>query len=451
MPDLYAETASKQAQIEPSFAGCVALAPDYVRQVCRWLEPAKFSNEVIGKFWGKVLDGRDPMEVAGELNILPDLLKWINSTNSFQNADQFARAIAQKYYLRQVTLGAQDLAKAVASGDTDTIAGVVSALGMLDDGVEVDMRDVTEVGENLKDRITSGNISMKFGIDSVDIATGGSERGTMTVIAARPSMGKTALALEFAENQALLQGKKVAFFALEMTAEQLMARRVCHKVNNKQGYPASWQDVRSENISETETLKLFDEIDKYAEKIKGKLFINDKTKTTSADIIKAQAKERYDVIYIDHLGLLKDKLQGNERTDQRLGRITMALHELAKDYDCVVYLLHQLNRGTEGRADHRPNMGDLRDSGEIEQNADNVILLYRDSYYNGGAEEVDPMELIIGKYRDGARLSNCYVGYDLRRQRFISVYAEDLNKVAEDAMEDTYAQQQFPEPDDIPF
>jgi replicative DNA helicase len=258
----------------------------------------------------------------------------------------------------------------------------------------------------------------------------------MTVWAARTSMGKSALALHFAESQALDQDLRVAFFALEMSAEQLMARRNCHKVKNLQGLSASWQDVRSKNISQSERLALYELVRSYATRIKGKLDIYDATHFTSRDIERIQRKLRYDVIYIDHGGLLKDKPRRGERWDQLIGRFTLNLHELAKNTYCVVNLVWQLNRETGSRAGNRPSLTDLRDSGKIEENADNVVLLHRESYWgNTQAQAIDPMELILAKFRDGARAFSCYVGFDLAAQKFVTMKAEDMEQVAEDRME----------------
>lgn len=453
MSDLFTSVSQKQAEIEKSFIGCLVIAPDYVKEECKWLDPSLFANEKLGRLWAGVLDGDEVMEVASRLDLTSEVFGYMNKTGAFQQAGQYANAIAEKNFYRQVTIGTQDLVRAIQKQDKSEIEAIVEAMGNLQDGKSSAMRRATDIGESLINRINQGDITVPFGIKSMDWATGGAEKGTCTILAGRTSMGKTALAIETAEHQVLEQGKKVGFFALEMSAEQLAARRTCHKVKNLQGFPASWQDVRSENIDENNKLALFELIRAYVDRIDGKLCIQDATNVTTQDIIRIQSREKFDVIYVDHLGLLKDQPRKGERHDMLLGRMVMALHELAKNTGCVVIVLHQLNREVGSRAGNRPTLTDLQDSGKIEQNADNVLLLHRDSYWDASlAQDIDPMEVIIAKYRDGSRSARCYVGYDLRAQKFVAMWAEDIEKLADDKMESAYEQGEFgDEPDDIPF
>lgn len=437
MAEAYSEVSQRQIEIEKDFAGCVVVSADFARAECGWLDPSLFADGTIGKFWGMVLDGKDPMEAAGDLNITHEAFGWMNRVPNFQMANGYAKAIAKKSFYRYIMLGAQDLARAVQNQDKAEIDSILEVMTSLDDAETVDHRDAEQVAESLINRMERDDLSIPFGIESVDWATAGQERGTMTVWAARTSMGKSALAMEFAEYQALTLGVRVAFFALEMSAEQMMARRVCHKVKNLQGYPASWQDVRAKNIGQEERLTLYALVRAYGERIKGKLDVYDATHFTSKDVERIQRKLRYDVIYIDHGGLLKDKPRRGERWDQLIGRFTLNLHELAKNTYCVVNMIWQLNRETGQRANNRPSLTDLRDSGKIEENADNVILLHRESYWDASkTQEIDPMELVLAKYRDGARSYSCFVGFDLAAQKFTSMKREDVEAVIEEGLGD---------------
>lgn len=453
MVELLTEVGLESKELEQSLIGCLVIAQEHVMAECGWLDATCFSDQTLGKLWREVQDGGEVMQVAGRLNITAEVFGYMNRVPNFSQAKQFANAIAEKNYYRQLTLGAQDLVRAIAKRDKTEIEMIIDAMEGMEDGQVSIARDADEVAESLINRISQGDISIPFGIQSVDYATGGAEVGTCTIMAGRTSMGKSALAMEFAEQQALEQGKRVAFFALEMSAEQLVARRNCHKVKNKAGFPASWQDVRSGNVDESNKLALFELVKSYLQRTKGKLDIIDKTNITVMDIVRMQAKARWDVIYVDHLGLLKDRARTGERHDQLRGRQVMTLHELAKDTKCVVICLHQLNREVGNRAGNKPTLTDLRDSGQIEENADNVFLLHRDSYWDASlANDVDPMEILIAKYRDGARASNCFVGFQLAEQKFVSMWAEDINKMAEQKME-TAAEQGvlLDEPSDIPF
>lgn len=443
MAELIQQITGEVSQAEKSFIGCVVIAPDFVRDECGWLDPAIFSNEKLGEFWGRVLEGTDPAVVAQSMGLFSEVYGYSNLTPAFQQAPQFANAIAEGNYFRQAVLGAQDIVRAASQFNRTEIEAVVEVMTSLGGAQSAMERDPDDVAERLIAKIKSGNTSVKFGITSVDWATGGAERGTCTVLAGRTSMGKTALALEFAEAQALQQGKRVAFFAAEMKAEQLVMRRVCHKVKNLQGLPATWQDVRNENIGESEKIALYELIRSYTSRMKGKLDIIDKTNLTTSDVVRIQAKRKYDVVFIDHLGLLKDQPRKGERWDQLLGRMAMSLHDLAKNTDAVVIVLHQLNREVGQRTGNRPTLTDLRDSGKIEENVDNVILMHRDSYWDPTvAKDVDPMELILAKFRDGSRSSTCFVGFDLRQQKFVSMTQQDIDALSEEIMQDP-TQQSF--------
>lgn len=452
--DAMTQATQDQHAIEQAFAGAVLINGDYARHNAGWLSPDVFTDAKLGEFWTKILQGSDPIEVGFAMGISAELLGYQQRVTSHLDVNAYAKSLSRSAYLRFMVMGASDLVRAATAGDENEIDIILTTMKSMDSGVTKSMRSMIEVGESLKNRIRQGDISVAFGTKSVDWATGGAERGTLTILAGRPSMGKSSLAFQWAEHQALNLNLKVGFFALEMKAEQMIARRLCHQVKNVDGNSASWQDVRSKQVSDAELDKLDVLIDEYTAKTDGKLQINDDTHTTTSDILRTQMREKYDVIYIDHLGLLKDQQQRGERYDQLLGRIAMALHELAKNTNAVVFCLAQLNRKVEDRANNRPVMSDLQDSGKLEQNADNIILLFRASYYDPNkAQDVDPMELILGKYRDGSRSSNCWVGFDLRAQTFVSMWQEDIDAMIEDGLEQ--ANMDLPtggkEPDDIPF
>jgi replicative DNA helicase len=260
-------------------------------------------------------------------------------------------------------------------------------------------------------------------------------------------MGKSSLAFQCNEHQALEQELRVGVWALEMSGEQMFARRNCHKIGK------AWMDVRSGHVTHEEEERLKQYVLEYAEQLDGHLYVNDNTSTTCADIVRIQQREKFDVLMIDHLGLLKDRKFSGERHDQYLGRLTEQLHSLAKDTHSVVLLLAQLNRGVEQRTDKRPHMGDLRDSGNIEQNADNVALLYGDWYYDKTAEPYT--EIIMGKFRDGVKDRSAFVEFDMAMQEFKSVAVMEIDEASAEEMERTYdtegGQMQYNLQDEIPF
>ena len=448
MTDAMTQVTQEQHKVEQAFAGAVLIGGDYARSNAGWLSPQVFTDPQIAEYWTLVLDGQDPVNAGFETGMSAQLLKWSQTVTSSLDTDKYAKALQRAAFLRFMVMGATDLVRAAQKGDEQEIGVILDTMKGMDSGVSKSMRESDDVADSLKHRISLGNISVPFGIQSMDYATGGLERGTLTILGARTSMGKSSIAFQWAEYQALTLGLKVGFFALEMSAEQMYARRVCHKIMNVSGVPASWQDVRSGQISDVERERLYTLVDEYAALVKGKLFVSDATNVTTDDMLRTQMRERYDVIYVDTMELLKDRPRKGERHDQMLGRISMGLHELAKNTKAVVIALVQLKRAVADRENKRPRMDDIQDSTKVESNADNILLLDRPSYWDGSVAEVpDPMEIIMAKYRDGARSMTAWVGFDLPGQKFVSIERPLLDDVATDKMQ----QATLEDKNDVPF
>lgn len=228
---------------------------------------------------------------------------------------------------------------------------------------------------------------------NLDNATNGLQKGDLVIIGARPSMGKTAFALNIAER--VSAHGTVAFFSLEMGAE-----KIGNRILSLKSFIGSGKVARGV-LTESEILNLEKTSTKFAEH---NFYLVDESKINMAQI-RAKAKViknksgGLDLLIIDHLGLIDSEKREN-RT-QEVGDITKTCKSLAKELGCAVILLSQLSRAVEQRADKRPMLSDLRESGNIEQDADIVVFLYRDEYYNPETEEKDTLELIIGKNRDG--------------------------------------------------
>jgi replicative DNA helicase len=431
----------QQAELEQAFAGAVLINGDYARRKAGWLNPETILTNSVREFWARVQAGEEPVEVSFSMNMGAEFLKWSQMVTSHLDIEKYANSLTEKNYLRVGMDSAKGMATSADAGDVMKMREYAQAfLARTDYGGTTSMRSPMDIAMSLNGRIVKGDISIPWGIDSLDAVTRGLERGTLTVLGARPSMGKSSLAFQCNEHQAIEQGLKVAVFALEMSGEQMFARRTCHKVD------AMWMDVRAGLISREQEDTLQELVLEYAQKLEGKLYVNDSTDTTCADIVRIQQREQFDVIMIDHLGLLKDRKLSGERHDQYLGRLTEQLHSLAKETNCVVILLAQLNRGVEARTDKKPHMGDLRDSGNIEQNADNVVLMYGEWYYDPSADNTT--ELVMGKFRDGVKNHNAFVRFNMADQQFESVEQVELDTMAEQAMDN---QSQMELPDDIPF
>jgi len=236
------------------------------------------------------------------------------------------------------------------------------------------------------------------GFIDLDRMTSGLQAGDMVVLAARPSMGKTALAINIAEHVALNEGLPVAVFSMEMGAAQLAVRIVGSIGRIDQGH------LRTGKLTDDEWPRLTEAI----EKLRNVSLHIDETAGLTPSELRANARRlarqcgKLGMIVVDYLQLMSgsSSSQGENRATE-LGEISRGLKMLAKELQCPVIALSQLNRSVETRTDKRPMMSDLRESGAIEQDADIIMFIYRDDYYNKDSKEPNVAEIIIGKQRNG--------------------------------------------------
>ncbi|WP_368489233.1 replicative DNA helicase [Clostridium sp. BJN0013] len=233
------------------------------------------------------------------------------------------------------------------------------------------------------------------GFRELDAKTSGFQKGDMVLVAARPSMGKTTFALNIAEYAALREGKKVAIFSLEMSKEQLAYKLLCSEAH------IDMLKLRTGNLEDKDWENIARASGPLAE---AKIFIDD---TAGISIMEMRSKCRrlkiehgIDIIIIDYLQLMSGG-RNSESRQQEVSEISRFIKSLAKEMQCPVIALSQLSRAPEARSDHRPMLSDLRESGSIEQDADIVMFLYRDEYYNKETEEKNVAECIIAKQRNG--------------------------------------------------
>ena len=236
------------------------------------------------------------------------------------------------------------------------------------------------------------------GFYDLDRMTAGFQAGDLIVLAARPSMGKTALAINIAEHVALNEGLPVAVFSMEMGAAQLAVRIVGSIGRIDQGH------LRTGKLSTEEWPRLTEAIEKLRSI---SLHIDESAGLTSSEL-RASARRlarqcgKLGLIVVDYLQLMSGSSSDGENRATELGEISRGLKMLAKELQCPVIALSQLNRSVETRPDKRPMMSDLRESGAIEQDADIIMFIYRDDYYTKDAcKEPGVAEIIIAKQRNG--------------------------------------------------
>lgn len=232
------------------------------------------------------------------------------------------------------------------------------------------------------------------GFSDLDSKTSGFQKGDMVLIAARPSMGKTTFVLNIAQHAALRENKSIVIFSLEMSKEQLAYKFLCAEAN------VDMLRLRTGNLDDQDWENIARASGPLAA---AKIYIDD---TAGVSVMEMRSKCRrikleygIDMIIIDYLQLMSGS--GGESRQQEVSEISRSIKALAKEMECPVIALSQLSRAPEQRADHRPMLSDLRESGSIEQDADLVMFLYRDEYYNKETEEKNVAECIIAKQRNG--------------------------------------------------
>ncbi|WP_300382681.1 replicative DNA helicase [Clostridium sp.] len=249
------------------------------------------------------------------------------------------------------------------------------------------------------------------GFRDIDNVTSGLKKGEFMIVAARPSMGKTAFALNL--GQCASKEANVAIFSLEMSEIQLMNRLIASRSLVDLG------SVQNGKLNEEQ----FEKIAMAANDLANRnIFIDDKSMSISeieSKCKKLKRKKGLDVVIIDYLQLIESN-EKNVQREQEVSKISRKLKKLAKQLDITVIALSQLSRAPEQRADHRPMLSDLRESGAIEQDADIIIFLYRDEYYNKESEDKHIAEVIFGKNRNG-EVKTIKLGWAGQYQRFTSL------------------------------
>jgi replicative DNA helicase len=253
---------------------------------------------------------------------------------------------------------------------------------------------VQELHDNGAEEVTG----VRTGFFDLDRMTAGLQKGDLIVLAARPSMGKTAFALNIAEAVAVTEGLPVLVFSMEMGASQLALRMVGSLGRIDQ------QNLRTGRLKNEEWERLTEAVEKLGQV---QLFI-DETPALNSSELRARSRRMarqfggtLGLIVVDYLQLMSGTSSSEENRATEIGEISRGLKALAKELQCPVIALSQLNRSVESRNDKRPMMSDLRESGAIEQDADVIMFIYRDEYYNKDSKEPGVAEIVIGKQRNG--------------------------------------------------
>lgn len=328
------------------------------------------------------------------------------SVPSAANLSYYAGVVNERYLRRQLIIESHRIIKEARTSEhaTEAIAGMqFTASNLADQAVkEKEFRRIKEVTmkafEGIEDRYNSRNegvTGIPSGYIDLDRMTSGFQRSDLIIVAARPSVGKTAFALNISQNASIRAKKNVAIFSLEMSAEQLVQRMM----SSEQNIDAS--RMRTGYLENDDWEKITMAIGSLSS---SQIFIDDSPTLTVQEIAgkcrRLQKQEGLDMILIDYLQLITGRGK-RENRQQEVSEISRTLKAIARELDIPVIALSQLSRGVEQRQDKRPLMSDLRESGSIEQDADIVAFLYRDDYYNAETEKKNVIEIIIAKQRNG--------------------------------------------------
>ena len=348
------------------------------------------------------LNSKGWLDEVGGASYLSSL---VDAVPTSANAASYARIVREKALRRMLIEGATEIAERGYQEEGDVEDFVDKAEKII---LEVAQRRIKQhfvsVREIVKDSFKAIEqlyerkeliTGVSTGYREFDRITCGLQRSDLIIVAGRPSMGKTAFALNMAEHAAVEGGLKVAIFSLEMSKEQLVQRMLCSRAE------VDASKLRGGFLGESDWPKLTRAAGLLSE---APIFIDD---SPAINALEVRAKARrlmrehgLDLIVVDYLQLMRGigRLESRER---EISEISRALKALAKELAVPVMALSQLNRGVEARQDKRPQLSDLRESGAIEQDADVIAFIYRDEMYNKESPDAGKAEIIIGKQRNG--------------------------------------------------
>jgi replicative DNA helicase len=373
------------------------------------------------------LHKHNELERVGGLGYLVDMA---NNTPSAANILAYANIVRERSTLRQLIIVAQEIGKSGMnpSGlDSDDLLHLAEkrvaeiAEDRPKEGGLVGVNDLLKVTvQRIDELFRSGSdiTGVASGLTDLDQRTSGWQPGELIILAARPSMGKTALALNFVESAMFSQKKSVVVFSMEMPSAALIMRMMSSIGRIDQS------KLRNGKLTEEDWPKLSSAVAKMKDKL---LFIDDTPGLNPQEMrarIKRIAREQGNpgLIMVDYLQLMQIAGSSEGRT-QEISEISRSLKAIAKEFECPVIALSQLNRGVEQRPNKRPMNSDLRESGAIEQDADVILFIYRDEYYHEDSPDKGMAELIIGKQRNG-EIGTCRAAFIGKYTRFDNLAPE---------------------------
>lgn len=407
----------QNVQAEQSLLGCILYDPNNLNEIQGDIKPQHFHVEA-HKAILDVMQDMERREIAIDVVTLAEalnakkklessggityLMQLKDSILSSDNIKHYARIVKEKASKRMLIETARAMERK-AFDDTISTGDIIDAaeekmLAISTNNFKKGFSSAECIGSTLSIiennyKNGGGIVGQTTGFKSIDDFTSGLQKGDFVLIAARPSMGKTAFALNIAQYAS--KSSKIAIFSLEMSKEQLYQRLLSSRAL------IDFEKIKTGNLTEEEFVKL---INSSTELEKRNLMVYEDAGISISEIKAICKKQKItrglDVVFIDYLQLIGGDEKVANRTEE-VGKISRTLKIMAKELDITVVALSQLSRAPEQRADHRPMMSDLRESGAIEQDADIIMFLYRDEYYNKESECKNIAEVIFAKNRNG--------------------------------------------------
>jgi len=408
-------------EAEEALLGSLLIDPEAVFEVAAFLRPDAFYREQNKWIYQSILDLSERREPVDLITLTDDLRRkelleeiggeayvigLINTVPTSVNAYNYGKIVEAASVRRRMISAASSIANLAYEQDEDISVVIDRAeralFSVSEERTTRDLVPVKEIARAYLDRIEELNargddvIGVPTNFTDLDKLLGGLNKSDLVIVAARPGMGKTALQLAIGQAAARRFGKHVAIFSLEMSAEQLIQRMIAAETR------IDSQRLRRGELEEHEWPLFYEAVGRISET---KLFIDDTPSITPMQL-RTKARRLYaehgiDLIMVDYLQLMQTERSQSNRV-QEISEISRSLKGLARELDVPVLAASQLSRAVEQRQNKRPMLSDLRDSGSIEQDADVVLFIYRDDYYNtDSSERPNIAEIDIAKHRNG--------------------------------------------------
>lgn len=408
-------------EAEQAALGCMLLDTDAIPTVMEYVKAEDFYREGHREIFEAITDLieqsepvdiitvserlmlRGTLEKAGGLEYLTSISSAVPTT---ANARHYSRIVEEKSLLRKLVKAASEITNDAyeAAEEVDIIMDKAekSIFDILEDR---STRGFTHIKDILLDTFSKleelynnkGHITgIPTGFTDLDYKLAGLQNSDLILIAARPGMGKTAMGLNIAQYAAVHAKVPVAIFNLEMSKDQVVNRMLCSEVM------VDSQKMRTGKLDDEDWQKVARALGPLSE---APIYVDDTAALSVMDIRskcrKLKLEKNLGLVVIDYLQLMQGR-GNNANRQQEVSEISRGLKILAKEINIPIVTLSQLSRGPEARTDHRPMLSDLRESGAIEQDADIVMFLYRDDYYNPDTDKKNVAEVIIAKHRHGS-------------------------------------------------